>query len=92
MHASLWTFTGDPEELAAAYDRAVATLPPEAMRFHACLRAPDGLLVVDTCPDEATFLAVAPRLRALMAEHGLPEPEVRHMPVHAAVADGRRLD
>jgi hypothetical protein len=92
VHASVWTFAGDPQELAAAYDRAVATLPADAMRLHACLLAPDGLVVVDTCPDEATFQAVAPRLRALMAEHGLPEPEVRHMPVHAAFAGGRRVD
>jgi hypothetical protein len=40
MHASLWRFRGDPDELLPAYDALAAELPLENFRFHACLRAP----------------------------------------------------
>src|SRR3954451_6474099 len=52
MHASIWKFSGDPDELLRSYDDVVAEIPSAAMRLHVCLRAPDGILLVDTCPTE----------------------------------------
>lgn len=36
MHASIWRFAGDPDDLARRYDRLVAELPAELMRLHLC--------------------------------------------------------
>lgn len=93
MHASLWSFAGDPDELARRYDAMVAEIPAASMRLHLCLRTGDGLLLVDTCPSPEAFAAFAadPGFRALRARHGLPEPmRVEDHAVHAAFVDGRR--
>jgi hypothetical protein len=87
MHASISTFRGDPDDLPARYDAMVAEIPPGDMRLHLCLRADDGIVVVDTCPSQAAFKAFFGSegpFRALLARHGLPEPEVADHPVHAA--------
>jgi hypothetical protein len=94
MHASIWTFAGDPDELARRYDAMVAEIPAASMRLQLCLRTDDGIVLVDTCPDRATFEAFAgsEAFRALRERHGLPEPARREdHPVHAAFVDGRRL-
>ena len=94
MHASIWTFAGEPDELARRYDAMVAELPPGVMRLSLCLRAPGGIVVVDTCPTRDAFVAFSggDGFRALCARHGLPEPErVEDFPVHAAFVDGARL-
>src|SRR5207302_11305801 len=90
MHASIWRFTGDPDELLQAYDAMLADIPPASMRLHLCLRAPDGIVIVDTCPSHEVFeqFAAGP-FPALRSRHGLPEPEdVQDGPVHAAFIDG----
>jgi hypothetical protein len=90
MHASIWKFAGDPDELLRRYDAMVAEVPVAQMRLHLCLRAPDGIVVVDTCPtrdDFESFSRLA--LPELLARHGLPEPEeLTDFPVHAAFVDG----
>lgn len=94
MHASIWTFAGDPDELLRRYDAMVAEIPRESMRLHLCLRADDGVLLVDTCPDKDTFEAFAASegFRELRARHGLPEPRrLEDFPVHAAFVGGREL-
>lgn len=93
MHASTWRFTGDPDELAARYDALVADVPRSNLQLHACLRAPDGLLVVDTCPSEQTFreFFAGEGFRALRERHGMPEPELTDYPVHRAFAGGEEL-
>ncbi|HXE44464.1 MAG TPA: hypothetical protein VN635_04620 [Conexibacter sp.] len=94
MHASIWTFTGDPDDLLRRYDAMVAELPAATMRLHLCLRTADGIVLVDTCPDRATFEAFASGepFRALRTRHGLPDPvHLTDHPVHAAFLDGRRL-
>jgi hypothetical protein len=90
MHASLWRFAGDPDELLRRYDRMIAEVPRESMRLHLCLRAPSGIVIVDTCPSREAFAAFAEGpFRALREAHGLPEPEsVEDVPVHAAFVDG----
>jgi hypothetical protein len=55
MHTSIWRFVGDPDELLRRYDAVVAEIPAANMRLHLCLRADDGIIVVDTCPDRETY-------------------------------------
>ena len=91
MHASIWTFRGDPEQLLDAYDALIAEILP-VVQLHLCLRTPDGILLVDTCPDRDAFerFAASDDLRALRERHGLPDPErVDDFPVHAAIVDAR---
>ena len=91
MHASIWTFRGDPEQLLDAYDGLIAEILP-VVRLHLCLRTPDGILLVDTCPDRDAFerFVASDDFRALRERHGLPDPErVDDFPVHAAIVDAR---
>ena len=93
MHASIWKFTGEPHDLARRYDAMAAEIPAANMRLHLCLRAEDGIVIVDTCPSREVFesFSTGPEFRALRARHGLPEPvQVQDFPVHAAFIEGRR--
>ena len=92
MHASIWRFSGDPDDLLRCYDAMLADIPPENMRLHLCLRTPDGIVLVDTCPSREVFegFAAGP-FRALRERHGLPEPEtLEDHPVHVAFVAGAR--
>lgn len=93
MHASIWKYRGDPDELLRRYDAMLGEVPDEAMAAHLCLRDRDGIVVVDTCPSREVFEAFAAgRLAELRARHGLPDPErVEDYPVHAAFGAGKRL-
>jgi hypothetical protein len=90
MYASIWRFTGDPDDLSRRYDAMVAEIPAASMRLHLCLRARDGIVLLDTCPSREAFEAFAgDGFRALRERHGLPEPdELEHFPVHATFVDG----
>ena len=91
MHASIWRFAGDTDELVPRYDAMVAEIPRANMRLHLCLRAADGIVLVDTCPSREVFEAFAAGkgFRALRKRHGLPDPErLEDFPVHAAFVDG----
>jgi hypothetical protein len=64
------------------------------MRLHLCLRAPDGLVVVDTCPSREAFEAFhhSDAFRALRTRHGMPDPDrLEDYPVHMAFAEGAAL-
>jgi hypothetical protein len=94
VHASLWKFAGDPDELLARYDAMISEIGASGMRLHVCLRAADGILMLDTCPDRETFEAFAAGagFRELRERHGLPEPErVDDYPVHLAYAGGQAI-
>ena len=94
MHASLWRFAGDPDDLLARYDALMASIGPAGLRLHVCLRAEDGILMLDTAPDREAFQALAggSAFRELLERHGLPAPErVDDYPVHAAYAGGAAL-
>ncbi len=93
MHSSIWRYEGNPEKLLRSYDAMLREVPATSMRLHLCLRAPDGIVVVDTCPDRGTYEAFAAGpLPAMRARHGLPDPErVDDFPVHAAFSDGRSI-
>ena len=91
MHASIAHFGGDPDELTRRYDAMLAEIPARNMRLHLCLRAPDGLVVVDTCPTREDFEAFSSSeaFRALRTRHGLPDPRrLDDFPVHVAFAHG----
>jgi hypothetical protein len=92
MHASIWKFAGDPDELLARYDAMVAEIPQANLVLHMCLRADDGIVLIDTCPSAEVFAAFVQSegFRALRARHGLPEPDrVDDFPVHRAFVDGQ---
>ena len=91
MHASISHFPGNPSDLQERYDALLAEIPTGNIQLHLCLRAPDGLVVVDTCPSEEAFEAFhhGEAFRALRARHGLPDPDrVDDFPVHFAAANG----
>jgi hypothetical protein len=93
MHGSIWKFDGDPADLVARYEAMLAELPTDNMRLHLCLRADDGLLLVDTCPTRQVFeaFAASEEFRALRTRHGMPEPAwVEDHPVAVAFVDGAR--
>ena len=93
VHCSIWTWRGDPNDLAAKYVAMVATFSPENMQFSACARTADGIVVFDTCPSKAVFDAFSPGLREMLEAHGLGAPiSVVDYPVVAAYALGRRID
>jgi hypothetical protein len=93
VHASIWRFVGDPDELVSRYQSMIAEVSAANMRLHLCLRADDGIVFVDTCPSRVSFDAFEEDyFRSLRRRHGLPEPEcVDHFTVHAAFVDGARL-
>lgn len=90
MHASIWRFTGDPDDLLARYDGIITEVPEGQMRLHACLRAEDGILIFDTCPTRERFeeLRDSGWFSDLFTRHGLPAPQVADHPVHVAFANG----
>jgi hypothetical protein len=51
----------------------VAEMPKGNMRLHLCLRAGDGIVLVDTCPTKEVFeaFATSPEFRQLRQRHGL---------------------
>ena len=73
-HASIWKFEGDPADLLPRYDAMLAEIPSANMRLHLCLRAEDGIVIVDTCPSREAFLEFteSETFRAMLARHGLP--------------------
>jgi hypothetical protein len=76
VHASIWRFAGDPDDLLARYDAMVAEIPQANLVLHMCLRADEGIVLVDTCPSAEVFAAfvAGEAFRALRVRHGLPEP------------------
>jgi hypothetical protein len=54
----------------------IAEIPRANIKLHLCLRAPNGIVMIDTCPTREAFEAFARSegFRALRQRHGLPEP------------------
>jgi hypothetical protein len=95
MHASIWKLAGDPDDLARRYDALLAEFTPKAIELQLCLRAPDGLVIVDTCPTEQAFRAFASSadFAAMLERHGLPPlSNIEGFPVHTAIAGGRVMN
>lgn len=83
LHAAILRFRGEPADLVPRYDALVAEF--DDLLIHLCLVAPDGLVVVDTCPDEASWnrFIASGLLQDAVARHGLPQPAIEAHPVHA---------
>ena|SRR5258705_14006311 len=92
MHASIWKLEGDPADLLDRYDSMLAEIPTASMHLHLCLRAEDGIVIIDTCPSREAFhqFTGSETFRAMLAHHGLPFPaQLDDYPVHAAIIEGR---
>jgi hypothetical protein len=91
MHASIQRFKGDPDALLTSYDALLGDFPVGDFWAQLCLRADDGIIVIDTCPTKQIFDAFVSgeQFRAALARHGLPEPEVEDFPVHAGILRGQ---
>jgi hypothetical protein len=72
VHASIWRFSGGPDELLRRYEAMVAEIPGENMRLHLCLRDDDGIVLVDTCPSKEVFsnFLAGEGFRSLCDRHG----------------------
>ncbi len=73
----------------------VASIPAESMKFSACARVDDGIVVFDTCPSKEVFdeFHTSEGFRALLETHGLGQPDsLVDGPAVLAFADGRRVD
>jgi hypothetical protein len=91
MHASIWKFGGDPDRLLEAYEALIAETPSNVLRLHLCMRSPDGIVFVDTCPSREAWEAFAadPGFREQLERHGLGRPtSVEDFPVHVAFVNG----
>lgn len=83
----VFDFRGDTEDLLARYDailrRVVETASGRPI-VHLAVPREYGLMVCDVWTDESAMRRMAddPQIRTLFAEFGLPEPELRVMPVH----------
>ena len=94
MHASIWKFSGDPGALLERYDAMLAEIGAGNLRLHICLRADDGIVLVDTCPSKEAYESFAhgDAFRELRERHGLPEPsQLDDYAVHLAYASGSAL-
>jgi hypothetical protein len=92
MHASIWKLQGNPADLLDRYDALLAEMPTANMRLHLCLRASDGIVIVDTCPSRQVFqeFTSSEIFSGMLERHGLPFPSrLDDFPVHAAIIDGR---
>ena len=92
MHASIWKLDGDPDDLARRYDALLAEFPLAQLELQLCLRASDGLVIIDTCRTEEAFRAFAssPDFAAMLERHGLPPIAIiDDYPVHTAIAGGK---
>lgn len=91
MHASIWRFRGG--DVLPRYEAMIAEIPESSFLLHICLRDPDGLTILDTCPSRTAFEAFrdAGWFREALERHGLPVPAMEDHPVHVAFARGARL-
>jgi hypothetical protein len=86
-------FTGEPQELLTAYDRLRARYPDPTLDLHVCVVRPDGITVIDTCPDRKAFttFSTGSDFNAALAGVGLPVPQVEPLgDVYSAVPAGLR--
>jgi hypothetical protein len=94
VHASIWKFSGDPDVLLPRYDALMAEVGVAGMQLHVCLRAGDGIVMIDACPSKEAFEALAGStvFRELCERNGLPAPDrIDDFPVHVAYAGGATL-
>jgi hypothetical protein len=87
MYLGAYHFDGSVPELLDAYERLMATFPPETLDLHVCVVRDGGLTVFDACPAAEVFVgfSTSAEFRAAVGAAGLPEPRVEPIgEVHAA--------
>jgi hypothetical protein len=89
MHASIWTFTGDPDDLVVRIENLVAEAAAN-VRLMVVVRRPDGVTLVDTCPSRDAYerFRASGWLETALHAAGLPMPEIADHPVQLVVVDG----
>ncbi len=89
MHASILTFTGDPDDLVANIERLFEQGAAANVKLLLVLRRPDGVTLVDTCPSHEAYLRFRASgwLEDALRDAGLPEPQIADHPVHLAIVD-----
>ena len=93
MFLGVYRFKGQADELLAAYDRLMTTMPMEDLELHVCTHNDQGIAIYDTCPSREEFdtFANGDMLRDALAAAGLPTPEVEYIgEVHTAFWAGER--
>jgi hypothetical protein len=93
MYLGIYRFEGNVPDLLVGYDRMMQAVPPAALHLHVCVPDDGGLWVYDACPTREVFerFAASADFRALLADAGLPPPQVRLVgDVHRAIVGGER--
>jgi hypothetical protein len=90
MHASILTFTGDPDDLVARIERLFEQGAAADVKLLLVLRRPDGVTLLDTCPSHEAYLRFRASgwLEGALREVGLPEPQITDHPVQLSIVDG----
>lgn len=94
MFLGVYQFEGNPDELRENYERLIASVPPDALHLHVCVRNDDGLSVYDACPTREAFqdFAASDQFRSLLRTAGLPLPTLSLLgDVHSTFFKGQRL-
>lgn len=87
MFLGAYHFTGQPDALLPAYDRLMASMPPDAIALNVCVVSDAGITVYDACPARAVFeeFSSSGDFLGAVAHAGLPNPRVELLgDVHAA--------
>lgn len=93
MFLGLYRFEGNPQELLAAYEHMIKSVPAGNMQLHACIPDAGGLWLVDTCPTREVFesFSSSPQFHALLKAAGLPAPTVQKIgDVHRLYVGGEQ--
>ena len=88
MHASIWNFTGNPDDLEPRLEELVGRIPQGSLLLMLVLRREDGFTVVDTCPTEDAYrrFRASGWMEANCRELGITFPQAVDYPVHLAVS------
>lgn len=87
------TMKGDPDDLAARYERQQKLIyeefdgTPPGYMAHVCARTDDGLLFANLVDSEERVWETRPRFAETAQEVGLPDPQVDVYPVVNALAE-----
>jgi hypothetical protein len=86
MFLGAYHFNGSAGELLPAYERLMASFPPDALDLHVCVVRDGGLTVFDACPTAAVFagFSASGEFAAAVRAAGLPAPRVEPLgDIHA---------
>jgi hypothetical protein len=88
MHASIWNFQGDPDQLEPRLEALIGRIPQGSLLLMLVLRREDGFTVIDTCPDEAAYrrFRASGWMEAQCDELGVDHPTAADYPVQLAVS------